>query len=35
LLIRFFVAYLTGRTVAPGAQYLAVFRFAGTAAFLA
>lgn len=35
LLIGFFVAYLTGRTVAPGAQYLAVFRVAGTAAFLA
>ena len=35
LLIGFFVAYLTGRTVPPGAQYLAVFRVAGTAAFLA
>ena len=35
LLIGFFVAYLTGRTVAPGAYYLAVFRVAGTAAFLA
>jgi hypothetical protein len=35
LLIGIFVAYLTGRTVAPGAQYLAVFRVAGTAAFLA
>jgi hypothetical protein len=35
LLIGFFVAYLTGHTVAPGAQYLAVFRVAGTAAFLA
>jgi hypothetical protein len=35
LLIGFFVAYLTGRTVAPGAQYLAVFRVAGTAAFFA
>lgn len=35
LLIGFFVAYLTGRTVAPGAHYLAVFRVAGTAAFLA
>jgi hypothetical protein len=34
LLIGFFVAYLTGSTVAPGAQYLAVFRVAGTAAFL-
>jgi hypothetical protein len=35
LIIGFFVAYLTGRTVAPGASYLAVFRVAGTAAFLA
>ena len=35
LLIGFFVAYLTGRTVAPGAHYLVVFRVAGTAAFLA
>ncbi|HXN93251.1 MAG TPA: hypothetical protein VN879_02035 [Candidatus Acidoferrales bacterium] len=34
LLIGFFVAYLTGHTVAPGAHYLAVFRVAGTAAFL-
>jgi len=35
LIIGFFVAYLTGRTVAPGAGYMAVFRVAGTAAFLA
>jgi hypothetical protein len=35
LVIGFFVAYLTGRTVASGAHYLAVFRVAGTAAFLA
>jgi hypothetical protein len=35
LIIGFFVAYLTGHTVAPGAGYLAVFRVAGTAAFLA
>jgi len=35
LLIEFFVAYLTGRTIAPGASYLVVFRVAGTAAFLA
>jgi hypothetical protein len=35
LIIGFFVAYLTGRTVAPGANYLGVFRVAGTAAFLA
>lgn len=30
-----FVAYLTGRTVGAGAEYLAVFRVAGTAGFLA
>ena len=35
LLVGFFIAYLTGRTVIPGAPYLAVFRVAGTAAFLA
>ncbi len=35
LIIGFFVAYLTGRTVAPGANYRAVFRVAGTAAFMA
>ena len=34
LLVSFFVAYLTGRTVASGTPYLAVFRVAGTAAFL-
>jgi len=35
LIIGFFVAYLTFHTVARGADYLAVFRVAGTAAFLA
>jgi len=35
LVVGFFVAYLTGHTVAAGTQYLAVFRVAGTAAFLA
>src|SRR5260370_8159726 len=35
LLIGLFVAYLTGRTVTPGAPYLAVFRVAGKPAFLA
>jgi hypothetical protein len=35
LIIGCFIAYLTGHTVAPGARYLAVFRVAGTAAFLA
>ena len=29
-----FAAYLTGRALPPGADYLAVFRFAGTIAFL-
>lgn len=35
LLIGFFVAYLTGHTVPSGTNYLAVFRVAGTTAFLA
>jgi hypothetical protein len=35
LVIGLFVACLTGSTVAPGAPYLAVFRVAGIAAFLA
>jgi hypothetical protein len=35
LIIGVFVAYLTGHTVAPGARYLAVFRVAGSAAFMA
>ena len=35
LVIGFFVAYLTGRTLPPGVDYLVVFRVAGTAAFLA
>jgi hypothetical protein len=34
LIVSFFVAYLTGHTVASRADYLAVFRVAGTAAFL-
>ena len=34
LIISFFVAYLTGRTVAPGTPYLAVFRVTGTAGFM-
>jgi hypothetical protein len=34
LVIGLFVAYLTGRTQAPGAGYLEVFRIAGTAALL-
>jgi hypothetical protein len=35
LIISFFTAYLTGWTMAPGSDYLAVFRVAGTAAFMA
>jgi hypothetical protein len=35
LVVSFFVAYLTGHTVPPGTQYLAVFRVAGTAGFMA
>lgn len=35
LIIGFFTAYLTGHTVGQGARYLAVFRVAGTAAFMA
>jgi hypothetical protein len=34
VIVGVFVAYLGGRTLAPGAEYLAVFRFAGTVAFL-
>ena len=34
LIISFFVAYLTGHTVALGVHYLVVFRVVGTAAFL-
>jgi hypothetical protein len=35
LLVGFFVAYITGRTLAPGTHYLAVFRVAGATAFMA
>ncbi len=35
LIIGFFVAYLAAHTLAVGANYLAVFRVVGTAAFLA
>ena len=35
LIVSFFTAYLTGRTLAPGTDYLGVFRVAGTAAFMA
>jgi hypothetical protein len=33
ILISVFAGYLAGRALAPGAEYLEVFRFAGTAAF--
>lgn len=35
LIIAFFVAYLAWHTIAPGSNYLVVFRVVGTAAFLA
>lgn len=35
LLISFFTAYVVGIVLAPGAHYLAVFRVAGTVAFMA
>ena len=35
LIVWFFTACLTGHTVAPGTDYLTVFRVAGTAAFMA
>lgn len=35
LVVGFFTAYVAGRTVAPGAHYLAVFRVVGTVAFMA
>jgi hypothetical protein len=35
LVVAFFVAYLAWHTLAPGANYLAVFRVVGTAAVLA
>lgn len=34
VLVGFFAAYLTGRTLAAGADYLEVFRYVGTTAFL-
>ena len=33
LVVGVFAAYLTGRALGPGAEYLEVFRFAGTVAF--
>lgn len=34
LLISFFIAYVTGRTLPPGTNYLQVFRVAGTVGFM-
>lgn len=34
LVVSLFAAYVAGRALPPGAEYLDVFRFAGTAAFL-
>ena len=34
IVVGIFAAYLTGRALGPGAEYLSVFRFAGCAAFL-
>ena len=34
ILVGVFAAYVTGRVLGPGANYLSVFRFAGTTAFL-
>jgi hypothetical protein len=34
LVVSVFAAYVTGRAVGPGTEYLEVFRFAGTTAFL-
>lgn len=35
VVVAVFAAYLTGRAVGPGAEYLEVFRFAGTTTFIA
>jgi hypothetical protein len=35
VVVSVFAAYIAGRALAPGAHYLAVFRFAGCSAFLA
>jgi hypothetical protein len=34
LVVGVFAAYVTGRALGPGAEYLSVFRFAGTTAFV-
>jgi hypothetical protein len=33
VIVSFFAAYMAGRALGPGAEYMAVFRFAGTSAF--
>lgn len=35
LIVSYFAAYVAGRALSPGADYLEVFRFAGTTAFIA
>lgn len=35
LVVSFFAAYIAGRTLAPGIDYLIVFRFVGTVTFMA
>jgi hypothetical protein len=35
VLVSVFVAYIAGRTLSPGTDYLAVFRVAGATAFMA
>lgn len=35
IVVGIFAAYITGRAVLPGAEYLQVFQFAGTVAFIA
>src|SRR5687768_2014145 len=34
LVVSIFAAYVAGRTLGPGAEYMQVFRFAGTTAFI-
>ena len=34
MVVSFFAAYIAGRAVGPGADYLTVFRFVGSTAFM-
>jgi hypothetical protein len=34
VVVSFFAAYIAGRAVGPGSDYLVVFRFVGTTAFM-